>query len=266
MTSNALILTPINGEPRVHDLHLAEQLGFDRPTKIREIIKRNEEKLKKFNHLPTVGRCIELGNGAKREISEYYLDQKQAIFICMKSETERAFDVQVEIVRVFDAYLNGDLKPALPQSYAEALRLYADQVERNEQQQREIEASRPKVAFHDQVVSSETLIDFTEAFSLLQRRTGQRFTRRTFLDFCRRHGIACQPNPHAGIGTDRFVPRKDYVGTWFVSEMHPNGVTEWMLRPMAIAGIVQLIEMDRQQALMAPRALPRRFDDGQEAA
>lgn len=263
MISNALTLTPINGEPRVKDLHLADRLGFADQYMIRKLIKRNEDKLLKFGIVSTVETIHE---GAGRPTAEFYLNQRQAIFICMKSETERAFDVQVEIVRVFDAYLNGDLKPALPQSYAEALRLYADQVERNEQQQREIEASRPKVAFHDQVVSSETLIDFTEAFSLLQRRTGQRFTRRTFLEFCRRHGIACQPNPHAGIGADRFVPRKDYVGTWFVSEMHPNGVTEWMLRPMAIAGIVQLIEMDRQQALISPRILPRRLDNGQEAA
>jgi len=262
MTSNALTLTPINGEPRIHDLQLAERLGFDEPRAIRKLIKRNETKLLSFGTRSTVSRVTITGQPSE----EFYLNQRQAIFICMKSETERAFDVQVEIVRVFDAYLTGDLKPTMPQSYAEALRLYADQVERNEQQQREIEASRPKVAFHDQVVSSETLIDFTEAFSLLQRRTGQRFTRRTFLDFCRRHGIACQPNPHAGIGADRFVPRKDYVGTWFVSEMHPNGVTEWMLRPLAIAGIVQLIEMDRQQALMVPRRLPRRLDDDQEAA
>ena len=254
--STSLVLTPINGEPRIHDLHLAEQLGFDRPRKIRDIIKRNHDKLLKFGGCPTVGRVI-----AGNETTEFYLNQRQAIFICMKSETERAFDVQVEIVRVFDAYLNGDLKPSLPQSYADALRLYADQVERNEQQQREIEAGRPKLAFHDQVVSSETLLDFAQAFSLLQRRTGQRFTRRTFLEFCRRHGIACQPNPHAGIGADRLVPRKDYVGTWFVSEMHPNGVTEWMVRPLALAGIVQLIEMDRHQALMPPRHLPRRLDE-----
>ena len=243
--TTALTLTPINGEPRVHDLHLAERLGFDRPRDIRKIIKRNEAKLLSFGGCATVARVVE-GN----EISEFYLNQRQAIFICMKSETEKAFDVQVEIVRVFDAYLNGELKPEMPQSFADALRLYADQVERNEQQQREIEASRPKIAFHDQVVSTEAMTDFPSAFSLLQRRTGQSFTRRTFLEFCRRHGIACQPNPHAGIGTNRFIPRKDYVGTWFVSEMHPNGITEWMLRPMAIAGIVQLIELDRQSSVM----------------
>lgn len=114
MSSNALTLTPINGEPRVHDFHLAEKLGFDRPGDIRKLIKRNEEKLKKFNHIATVARCIELGNGAKREVSEYYLNQKQAIFICMKSETDRAFDVQAEIVRVFDAYLNGALAAPEP--------------------------------------------------------------------------------------------------------------------------------------------------------
>lgn len=136
-------------------------------------------------------------------------------------------------------------KPATPQSFAQALRLAAEQQERIEQQQREIEASRPKVMFHDQVVSSESLLDFASMFSLLQRKTGQQFTRRTFLEFCRRHGIACQTNPYGGIRTDRFVPRKDYVGPWFVSEMHANGVTEWMVRPIAVAGIVQLIELDR---------------------
>ena len=113
--------------------------------------------------------------------------------------------------------------------------------------ERELEASRPKIAFHDQVVSSETLIDFPQMFSLLQRKTGQNFNRSTFLFFARRHGVACQPNPHSGIDKNRFVPRKDYVGTWFVSELHGDGVTEWMVRPIAIAAIVAMIEIDRNQ-------------------
>ena len=265
MTSSAITLTPINGEPRVHDLHLAERLGFDRPVKIRELIKRNEEKLKKFNILPTVGKIHE---GAGRPTVEYYLDQKQAIFICMKSETDRAFDVQVEIVRVFDAYLNGNLQPiALPNfedPIAAAEAWIAERKARN-LIQRELDASQPKIAFHDQVVSSEALMDFPSMFSLLQRRTGQRFNRRTFLEFCRRNGIACQPNPHSGITTGRFVPRKDYTETWFVSEMHTNGVTEWMVRPLAVAAIVSLIEMERHH-LACPRTALKRLDDDQEAA
>lgn len=106
MSSNSLVLTAINGEPRVHDLELAERLGFERPRKIRDIIQRNHDKLLKFGVCPAVGRTSgELGG---RPATEFYLNQKQAIFICMKSETEQAFDVQIEIVHVFDAYLTGD--------------------------------------------------------------------------------------------------------------------------------------------------------------
>jgi hypothetical protein len=159
-------------------------------------------------------------------------------------DTDEAWSV---FERLEEAYFK---PPALPTDLPTALRAYADEVERRQQVERELEASRPKVAFHDQVISTETLMDFTQAFSLLQRRTGQKFTRRTFLDFLRRHGIACQPNMHANIGRDRFVPRKDYTGTWFVSEISPSGDVEWMLRPMAIAGIVKLIEEDRVSAPM----------------
>ena len=107
-SSSTLPLTVISGEPRVHDLALAERLGFDQPRDIRKLIKRNEAKLLSFGVCATVAQTSgELGG---RPTAAFYLNQKQAIFVCMKSETDRAFDVQVEIVRVFDAYLNGDLK------------------------------------------------------------------------------------------------------------------------------------------------------------
>jgi hypothetical protein len=111
MTSS-LSLTPINGEMRIHDLLLAERLGFSRPTDIRKIIKRYEKKLKQINILATMAQIHE---GAGRPTTEFYLDQKQAMFICMKSETDTAFDVQVDILNVYNAYVNGDLKPRSPQ-------------------------------------------------------------------------------------------------------------------------------------------------------
>jgi hypothetical protein len=109
MSSNTLVLTPINGEPRILDLDLADKLGFERPRKIRDMIKRNEAKLLKFGGCPTVGRVVE-GN----ETTEYYLNKKQSIFICMKSETEKAFEVQEDIIHVYDAYLTGTVSAALP--------------------------------------------------------------------------------------------------------------------------------------------------------
>jgi hypothetical protein len=76
----------------------------------------------------------------------------------------------------------------------------------------------------------------------------------SFLEFLRRHGVACQPNRHANIKADRFVLRKDYIGTWFVSEMSPGGEIGWFMRPMAIAGIVALIEQDRLNVPLLPAA------------
>lgn len=101
-----LTLTPISGEPCVQDLVLARRLGFERPVSIRDLIKRNAEKLNRFSILRTMRK---IPDGPGRPTSEYFLDQRQAIFVCMKSETDAAFEVQAEIVRVFDAYRSGTL-------------------------------------------------------------------------------------------------------------------------------------------------------------
>jgi len=123
--TNSLTLHPVNGEPRVHDLELAERLGFDRPVNVRNLIKRNSQKLEAFGPLFTVERVI---NGGKA--TEFYLNQRQSVFICMKSETAQAFEVQAEIVRVFDAWLTGTLEPRqIPTPLTrtgEALHLIAD--------------------------------------------------------------------------------------------------------------------------------------------
>lgn len=109
MSNNPLVLTPIEGEPRIRDLDLAERLGFERPRKIRDMIKRNEARLLKFGGCPTVGRVVE-GN----QTDEFYLNKKQSIFIAMKSETEKAFEVQEDIIHVYDAYLTGTVSTSLP--------------------------------------------------------------------------------------------------------------------------------------------------------
>ena len=108
MASCTLSLTPVNGELRIYDLHIAERLGFSQAFDIRKIIKRYEAKLLNFGVLATVAKTSGALGG--RPTNEYYLNQKQAIFVCMKSETDKAADVQVEIVHVFDAYLNGALQ------------------------------------------------------------------------------------------------------------------------------------------------------------
>lgn len=122
---------------------------------------------------------------------------------------------------------------------------------------------RPAQVFHDQIIGTEELWDLMYTFSVLQKKTGQQFTHKTWLAFLRRHGAACQPNPHTGIGKDRFVPRKDYIGTWFVGEPTAQGHMEWKIRPLAVANIIRLIEQERDIPPMPPRNALRRLNDGE---
>ena len=113
--NNPLVLTTINGEARIRDIELAERLGFAESRMIRKLIKYHNDKLLNFG----VCYAVEQTSGTQggRPSTEFYLNQKQALFVCMKSETDKAFDVQVEIIRIFDAYLNGELaQPMMSQS------------------------------------------------------------------------------------------------------------------------------------------------------
>lgn len=163
-------VTQINGEPRIRDLDLAVRLEFADPRMIRKLIKSNSEKLNKISVLYAAAQTS--GEQGGRPATEYYLDQKQAIFICMKSETDNAFEVQAEIVRVFDAHLNGaPAQPAftIPQTLPEALRLAADLAESNAQQQARLAVVEPKAEALDRIATgTEGSLNITEAAKTLQ--------------------------------------------------------------------------------------------------
>ena len=55
----------------------------------------------------------------------------------------------------------------IPQTYAEALRLAADQAEQIEQQKAQLTAAKPKVQFYDQVRESEHTLSMNDAAKLL---------------------------------------------------------------------------------------------------
>lgn len=97
-----LMIRNIENEPRILDLDLADRLGYERPTKIRELIKRHIESLGAFGPLPTVGRVI---NGG--EAVEFYLNKQQAIFITTQAGTPEAIDATIYIIQKFDAYERG---------------------------------------------------------------------------------------------------------------------------------------------------------------
>jgi phage antirepressor YoqD-like protein len=169
--TSALVLTPIQGEPRMKDLDLAVRLGFERPRKIRDLIKANEDKLLKFGVCPAVGQTSGAQGG--RPSTEFYLSQKQAIFIGMKSETENAFEVQAEIVRVFDAHVNGTLaQPSLNPANVSRLQLI-ELAMQAEQERLALESTvaviQPKADALDRIATpSSGTLNLTNAAKTLQ--------------------------------------------------------------------------------------------------
>ena len=94
---------------RIHDLRLAERLEFKAPRQIREMIERNRLELERYGELPSSSyRATRSGKIGV----EFWLNEAQALLICMKSETSRAADVRQEIITVFLAWRHRILVPA----------------------------------------------------------------------------------------------------------------------------------------------------------
>lgn len=99
-------LIPHDGEPRARDVDIAEALGFERPRKIRELIERNLPEIQSFGTCPTVGRVIR-GN----PVSEYLLNEEQALLIATVSQAPNAPAVRAMLIRTFVAWRRGQLRP-----------------------------------------------------------------------------------------------------------------------------------------------------------
>lgn len=117
-------LSDFGGEPRVFDLRLAELLGYKRPRKIREVIRRNMAELVVHEQAPYDGAQIPTiiddgispHHGAKfpvrgrgRPEEGFLLNEAQAILITMFSRTDTAAEVRRQIIAVFIAWRHGRL-------------------------------------------------------------------------------------------------------------------------------------------------------------
>ena len=133
--SMELTLHEIEGEPLVLDTDLAERLGFERNYAIRQLIDRNRDELKAYGPLPT-----RHGQSRGQQFTAYYLNEEQALLICMLSRTPTAKAIRREVIKVYQAWRKGHLRPvekpqepttpSIPTDFASALRLAADEHER----------------------------------------------------------------------------------------------------------------------------------------
>lgn len=93
--------TTINHEPRIQDVRIGEALGMARPTNIRQQIEANKQELSSYGDICT--ECVQIQK-AGRPANTYYLNEAQAILICMFSKAEKAAEVRKAVIDVFMAY------------------------------------------------------------------------------------------------------------------------------------------------------------------
>ena len=124
-----------------------------------------------FGHLAKMATCINIGNGAVREIETYNFTKKQAIAVGARLNNTM-------LMKVIDRLEELENKRAyqLPQNFSEALRLAADLEESNQKLLAHNEEMKPKALFADSVAQSNTSIligQFAKAISTDDFEIGQ---------------------------------------------------------------------------------------------
>lgn len=162
-----LTVVPVEGEPRILDINLGKRLGFSRPVKIRELIKRHMASLEALGTVPTVG-TVNRG----QETTEYYLNRKQAIFITAKSDTPDATDITIEVIQKFDAYERGLIRQPRdpmevlndPSAMRGLLLTYTEKVLLLEDK---VGTLMPKADGFDRIANTEGLLNLSHAAKVL---------------------------------------------------------------------------------------------------
>ena len=108
--------------------------------------------------------------------TEYNLDKE--LTLCLISGYSAK--IRMSIIKRWQE-LESKQAPQLPQSFAEALQLAADQA-------KQLELAAPKVEFHDKIVNDEKTFSFTNAAKKIQQRPNK------FIEWLRDNGYLCLNN------------------------------------------------------------------------
>lgn len=98
----------IDGEPRILDVTLATSLGMRQPLNVRQTIKGNLAEISMHGEVFT--QAVKTTSKGGRPSVAYYLNEPQALLICMWSNTEKAAAVRKALIDVFMEYRCGKLE------------------------------------------------------------------------------------------------------------------------------------------------------------
>ena len=130
-------------------------------------------------------RTTQLPNGAERKDPLYVLTKTECLYVATKFNDEARAKLVIRWEELERERQAGGFR--VPQNLAEALRLAADQAERAEAQQRQIEAMKPKALFADAVATSDRSCLVAELAKILQQN-GVNIGQNRLFAWLREHG------------------------------------------------------------------------------
>lgn len=103
-------LVEIDGEMKIRDLDLAERLEMKNPHDIRTLIKKNLDELQSFCPISAMPRKENVGLGLTRTVESFFLNEEQALLVCILSRTAKAKEVRRELIALYSQYRHGELE------------------------------------------------------------------------------------------------------------------------------------------------------------
>jgi len=138
----------------VSSVVLADRLDIQHKN-VLELIKKHLPTIEKTFGRVTVETQPFETNGGWQSRNLTYLTEDQAMFVCTLSRnTDKVVEVKAAIVKSFQAARRAILSFVMPQTFAEALQLAANQAKQLEEQQKQLVEAQPKVEMFDKLMDS----------------------------------------------------------------------------------------------------------------
>lgn len=123
-----------------------------------------------------------------RSLPMYQLNKTECLYVATKFNDEARAKLVIRWEELERERAAGGFQ--IPQNFSEALRLAAEQAERVEAQQKQIEAMKPKALFADAVATSDRSCLVAELAKILQQN-GVNIGQNRLFDWLRKNGYLC---------------------------------------------------------------------------
>ena len=210
---NNLVFKGQNNQALTNSLLVAEKFGKEHRNVIRAIedivcaqncAQTNNQQLTKMFALAYYDVPLNNGTGAVRKAPMYVMNRDGFTLLAMGFTGEKALQFKLDYINAFnqmeETIRNGGHH--VPGSFREALLLAAEQQARIEEQQKMIEANRPKVLFAEAVETSQRSCLIGELAKIL-KQNGIEIGQNRLFRWLRENGYLCKTGENYNLPTQR---------------------------------------------------------------